>query len=152
MKNGFFQSFRHAADGIWRTKRTERNFRVHIAAAAAAVTLGCFYGLDRTGWALLSLTAAFVTAAELFNTAVEHVCDLYTKQYNEKVKLAKDAAAGGVLLAAGGAAMVGLCLFGDAARLMQTVQSICADVKSILIVCAVAVFDALLLIFGEKNS
>ena len=61
---------------------------------------------------VLVLTMAFVVAAELFNTAIESAVDLVTTEYHPLAKAAKDAAAGGVLVAAFSSVIVGLIIFG----------------------------------------
>jgi diacylglycerol kinase len=147
----FYHSFINAFRGIVRTLRTERNFRIHIAVAVVVITLACFYGLDQTGWLFLAAAITSVLAAELLNTSIENACDAQTDEYNEKIRFAKDAAAGGVLLAAAGAVAVGICLFGDLEKLCRTVQNIWKNPAAMTAVCVVMVFDVILLVFGGKK-
>lgn len=106
------ESLRHAARGIRESLRTERNLRLHVAAALATAVAGWYCALTRPEWCLLLLAMAVVFVAELLNTAVEHAVDLLSPSYSEAARRAKDAAAGAVLVAALFAAAVGCLLFG----------------------------------------
>jgi len=75
--------------------------------------LGAFLGLSLTGWAVLTLLVVMVLAAEMVNTMVEALVDLVTTEYHPLAKVAKDVAAGVVLLTAIGAVVVGLLIFGS---------------------------------------
>lgn len=106
----FWQSFCHAADGLIALYRHERNFRKHLALAALAVIVGLLVRLTVNEWLWLVLAIFMVLIAETVNTIVETVVDLIVGQtYHALAKRAKDVAAGGVLLAAGFAVVVG-CL------------------------------------------
>ena len=112
------KSFGHATRGILAALRTERNIRVQLAAAAAAVTLGFLLRLTVMEWAAVLLCCAMVLGAELMNTAVETVVDLVSPGRNELAGRAKDLAAGAVWLTALAAAAVGVLVFGRAAGRM----------------------------------
>mgnify|MGYP005850685203 CR=1 FL=1 len=103
-------SFKHAWAGIVYVVRTQRNARIHLAIAAAAVGLGLWIGLTLTQWAVVAVVAGMVLAAEWLNTAVEAVVDLITPDYHPLAKVAKDAAAAAVLLSAIIAVVVGILL------------------------------------------
>ncbi|MDR3592415.1 MAG: diacylglycerol kinase family protein [Negativicutes bacterium] len=104
-------AFRHAADGIVHSFKSQRNLKFHVAAAAAAVVLAAYFRLSAAEWGLLALTIAGVIAAELFNTAVEAMVDLVSPQVHHLAKTAKDAAAGAVLVMALASLAVGYVLF-----------------------------------------
>ncbi len=106
------QSFRYAFRGISEMLRTESNARVHAIATIAAVAVGFAIGISRAEWLAITLSIAVVWCAEGFNTAIESVCDVASPQFHPKVERAKDIAAGGVLITAIGAAVVGLLVFG----------------------------------------
>lgn len=108
---GLILSFRYAGQGVWYAVRTQRNFRIHLTISAIVILLGILLGLSTMEWAILSITIAFVLMTELFNTAIEAVIDLVQPDYHPLAKIAKDAAAGGVLIVATGAVVVGLFLF-----------------------------------------
>lgn len=105
-------SFRYAFAGLWHLLSTQRNAQIHCIAAIAAAALGVAFGITRTEWALLVLTCALVLAAEGANTAIEAAVDLASPEFHPLAKIAKDVAAGTVLLTAIAAVMVGLILFG----------------------------------------
>lgn len=113
---GLKASFAHALDGIRDVAATERNFRLHLVAAALVAVFGFSLPL-RTGEALaLALCVGGVLAAELFNSAIEAVVDLLSERWDARAKRAKDAAAGAVLtlslFAAGVAVFVGAAALG----------------------------------------
>lgn len=105
-------SFRHALAGVWYVVRTQRNARIHLAVMVMIGSVGLGIGLSRVEWAVLALVAGMVLAAEWFNTAVEAVVDLITTEPHPLAKVAKDAAAAGVLLTAVVAVGVGVLLLG----------------------------------------
>ena len=105
-------SFKYAFAGLSYCFRTQRNFRIHIAFAIAATLLGLFLGLTWVEWAVLVATFVLVLSAEMVNTMIEALVDLVTLEYHPLAKIAKDVAAGVVLLTATGAVLVGLVIFG----------------------------------------
>ena len=106
------QSFRYAFRGIGEMLRTEINARIHATAAIIVILVGFALGIDRIEWLAITLSIAGVCCAEGFNSAIESLCDVASPDYHPKVERAKDIAAGAVLIAAGGAATVGLLVFG----------------------------------------
>jgi diacylglycerol kinase len=108
----FLGSFAHAWDGVMHAVRTQRNARVHLVAAACALTLGVVLHISALEFALVFLAIMAVLVAELFNTVVEAVVDLMTSEYHPLARVAKDVAAGAVLLCAMFAAVIGLLVFG----------------------------------------
>lgn len=132
MKNkNFLKSFKHAADGIITACREERNIRFHIAAVLSVFVFAAFYGLSRAEWAILVLTVISVISAELVNTAIERAVDTATEDIKLSAKIAKDAAAGAVLIAAAGAVCVGVCLFGNIKKIKHTLILIFTNPKNI---------------------
>jgi diacylglycerol kinase (ATP) len=104
-------SFRYAFAGLAYCFRTQRNFRIHIAFAVVATLVGLFLGLTWVEWAVLVATFVLVLSAEMVNTMIEALVDLVTLEYHPLAKIAKDVAAGVVLLTAIGAVVVGLVIF-----------------------------------------
>lgn len=144
--------FDHAWEGITESVKTEGHLRFHIMIAVLIHIFAYFYGIDRSGWAVLILTSGAVIAAELFNTALERAVDTATAEIVPTAKFAKDAAAGAVLVLAAVSVLVGIALFGDAARIWETLKYIFTTAK-VLIPCLFA--GGLLLIFviyGGKNG
>ena len=111
VKSGLWASFGHALAGIAAATATQRNMKIHWAAAVAAVGLGAWLGLSSGEWAAVILAIAAVMAGECMNTALEAVVDLASPQWHPLAKRAKDCAAGAVLLCALGALATGLVIF-----------------------------------------
>lgn len=91
-------SFRYAFRGIAQTIKAERNMRIHLTAVAYVTALGVLAGLDAPRWAAVLLCFGAVIGAELFNTALENLCDAVHPETHPKIGAAKDAAAGAVLV------------------------------------------------------
>lgn len=108
----FLQSFRYALAGLAYLFRTQRNARVHTVAALLVVGTGFYFDVSRTDWTWLIVAIAMVFAAEAFNTALELLADRITTEADEKIRRTKDTAAAAVLIAAIGAAAIGLAILG----------------------------------------
>ncbi len=104
------RSFGYAFSGIAYLVKSQPNARVHAAATIVAIGLGAWLGLDACRWAVLTITIALVWSMEALNTAIEDTLDLTHPDNDPLAKSAKDVAAAGVLLAALGAAAVGVWL------------------------------------------
>lgn len=109
---GFFESFAHAWNGMIYAFQTQRNARVHVAIALAALTLGVALHLSAVEFAVIILAIVAVIGAELINTVAEAIVDLVTDEYHPLAKVAKDVGAGAVLWSAIGAVVVGIVIFG----------------------------------------
>ena len=107
---GFLRSFVYAGRGIWFCIRHERNFRIHMVAAAYVLIFAPYFSLTRGEWAALLAIIGLVTAAEAVNTAVEQTVNLAAPGRRTRARVAKDAAAGAVLLCAVAAAAAGVFL------------------------------------------
>lgn len=107
----FLASFRYAGAGVFFLFRTQRNARVHLAAAVFFTLLAIWLSLTATQLAILWVTMTVVLVTEAINTAIEAAVDLATDRYHPLAKVAKDTAAGAVLLAAIGSVVVGIALF-----------------------------------------
>ena len=138
MKNkSFLNSFLHAVDGIFEACREERNMRFHIVTGVLICVFAHFYGLTSSEWAVLGMAITIVIAAELINTAVERTVDTATEEIRETARVAKDAAAGAGFVSAVGAVFIGVCLFGDAARITYALKTIFTDLQN-MIICGTA--------------
>lgn len=104
-------SFNHAISGIMQAFKLEKNMKVHFAIMVAVIVTAVVVHVTRFEMIALVLSIAFVLFAELLNTAVEAVCDLITKEYNEFAKIAKNVAAGAVLISAATSVAVGYLVF-----------------------------------------
>jgi diacylglycerol kinase (ATP) len=104
------KSVGYAVAGLAFAVRNEANMRFHCVAAIAAVAAGVGLRIDADEWRWLILAIALVIAGEALNTAVEQACDAVGGR-SEPIRHAKDAAAGGVLVLAIAAAVIGLGIF-----------------------------------------
>ena len=104
---GFLRSFVYAGRGIWFCIRHERNFRIHMVAAAYVLLFAPYFSLTRGEWAALLAIIGLVTAAEAVNTAVEQTVNLAAPGRRKTAP----AAAAGVLLFARWE--VWLCILSD---------------------------------------
>lgn len=103
-----FTSFRYAWAGVKYAFLTQRNFRIHTIVGSLAISLAIYTQVEPVAIALVTLTSALVMVLELLNTALESVVDLTVGQsYHELAKIAKDCAAGAVLISAVAAVLVG---------------------------------------------
>jgi diacylglycerol kinase (ATP) len=110
-------SFKAAFSGIFSAVNDEAHLRFHLTAAFYVIILGLIYGLSAAGWTVIILLISAVISAELLNTAIAAVCDETNPEYSPLIKIAKDAAAGAVLVLAIGAVVIAVILFGDTTRL-----------------------------------
>ncbi|GGE14686.1 diacylglycerol kinase [Marinithermofilum abyssi] len=105
------RSFRFALEGLKYTLVSQRNMRIHFLAALCVLGFSLYLPLSKLEVLLLFVSIVLVLLAELFNTAVEAVVDMVTKDFHPLAKVAKDVAAGAVLLSAGLAVIVGISVF-----------------------------------------
>ncbi len=103
----------YALRGFYFTLRSQRNFRIHTLVGAGVLVLGVAFRFSRVEMVLLILTVSIVMMGELLNTALELTLNLLEARNHPVAKAAKDAAAGGVLLAVVGSVVIGLFLFGS---------------------------------------
>jgi len=106
------ESFRHALAGIGILVRTQRNAWIHAAATLAVVAAGLALGVSAPAWCWLVAAIAAVWTAEALNTALEFLADAASPEFHPLVKKSKDVAAAAVLIAAMGAAAIGLLVLG----------------------------------------
>jgi diacylglycerol kinase (ATP) len=116
-------SFRHALNGILLSYKTQRHLRIHFALALLVLLGGFITRMSRVELAVLAFAISLVILTELINTAVETVVDLITTDYHPLAKVAKDVAAGAVLVAAVNAVLIGLLLFLDVEQLQKRLQT-----------------------------
>jgi diacylglycerol kinase (ATP) len=104
-------SFNFAFEGIIHVLRTQRNLRIHFAIAAGVLVMALIVDVTKIELIALLLSVTFVLIAEMLNTAVEAAIDIATTSFDPMAKLAKDIAAGAVLIAAINAIAVGYIVF-----------------------------------------
>jgi len=99
---------RYAWEGIVHVLRTQYNARVHVGAAIVVLLAAIALRLSALELALVIVCIVSVIVTEMINTVVESIVDLVTSSYHPLAKIAKDVAAGAVLVSAGGSVLVGL--------------------------------------------
>lgn len=109
--SGRLRSFGHAGVGVAIMLRSQHNAWLHTAATLAVISAGIAFRVSRVDWCLLVMAIVGVWVAEALNTAFEFLCDVASPEFHPLVKKSKDVAAGAVLLAAVGAAIMGAFVF-----------------------------------------
>ena len=107
------KAFNAAIEGILYTFKSERNMKIHYFLAVAVLIISLFFDLTKVEMLLLTFAISLVVISEMFNTAIEKTIDMITEEYNPLAKIAKDVAAGGVLIATLNSVVVGYILFYD---------------------------------------
>ena len=145
------KSFRCAARGVALGVRFERNFRIHLCAAAYVAFFAWLGEMDGSDAAILLVCFGLMLCAELLNTAVERLCDAAAPEYNAMIGAVKDVAAGAVLVSAIACALAGMFLFFSdgafcraLARLMHTPALLAGGLISLV--------PALIFIFHKHKS
>ena len=107
----FLAGFGFAFSGLWYTLRTQRNMRVHLSIGLLALLVGLLLRISPVEFAVILLAIICVFTAEMFNTVLEICVDLASPEYNPLAKIAKDVAAGAVLVSAILSVLIGLFIF-----------------------------------------
>jgi diacylglycerol kinase (ATP) len=140
-------SFNYAFEGIIHVLRTQRNLRIHFVAAVLVFGGAIAVGVTRLQLIALVLAIAFVLVAEMLNTAIEGVIDVSTTSFDPNAKLAKDIAAGAVLIASITALAIGFLVFQSAVgerttRVLDRVRDAPADITLVALFLVVIVVIA----------
>jgi diacylglycerol kinase len=106
------RSFRHAITGVLGAIRSERHMRIHLAAAIIVIIMASWLRMEASEWLWLLAAITGVWVSELLNTAVERTVDLASPNRHPLAKIAKDTAAGAVLVSALFAVTVGVIVLG----------------------------------------
>lgn len=116
------KSFTFAFEGIVYVLRTQRNMKIHFAVAFLVMGGSLFFDLSRTELIALMMSITFVLVAEMVNTAVEAAIDTFGTAFDPMAKIAKDVAAGAVLISATNALAVAYLIFFD--RITEPSQNV----------------------------
>ena len=142
-----FDSFSFAFEGIIHVLRTQRNMRIHFAVAAAVLVAAIATGVERLELIALLLAVSFVLITEMINTAIEASIDVSTTSFDPLAKLAKDIAAGAVLISTVNAVAIGYLVFSDqfanrSSRLIDRLRDAPAELTLIALVLTIIVVIA----------
>ena len=107
----WIESANYAIEGILHAAKTERHLRYHFYAAVLILLLSLILGIPRSEFIAIAIVAIIVLSVEMLNTAIEATVDIIFKEYDNRAKIIKDIAAGAVLTASIGAAVVGYIIF-----------------------------------------
>lgn len=150
-KDNFFEAWGNATNGIIYSATTQRNIRIQLVLAVIVMVLSLFYGLNTAEFLCLLFAVFMVIFAELINTAIETVVDLFVDVYHPKAKISKDVAAGAVVLAACNALVVGYFIFFKEENLKAISDSIFNNmVKSPMHLAFVAIMLVVIAVISMK--
>ena len=110
-KDPFYKSLGYAISGIIQCIQKERNIKIHLVFMFLVIICGFLFRLSITEWLVCILLFGLVISLELVTTAIEAVVDLCTQEYHPLAKIAKDTAAGAVLISAIASVVIGLIIF-----------------------------------------
>ncbi|MDO5147300.1 MAG: diacylglycerol kinase family protein [Eubacteriales bacterium] len=110
-KAPLYKSFGYAFSGIASCIIKERNIKIHLVFTFFVVAAGLFFRISPTEWCICLILFGLILSLELINTSIESVVDLVTEERKPLAKLAKDTAAGAVLLSACMASIIGCIIF-----------------------------------------
>lgn len=107
----FWKSFKFASAGVWWALRYNQNLRFDFSAAAVVIVLSIIFKINAFEMGILGVMILVVITSEMMNTVVEEVVDLLVQEHRLQAKIAKDVAAGMVLVSAVGSLIVGFLVF-----------------------------------------
>ena len=111
-KGSFTNTFRNARKGMRLSIKSERNIRIHLFIAALVIVTAFCINFSINKFCILFLTISAVISAEMFNSAIEFSLDaIFHNRYSRMVGMAKDIAAGAVMVVSICAIMIGVLLF-----------------------------------------
>ncbi|MGL6106596.1 diacylglycerol kinase [Romboutsia sp.] len=147
-RKGITKAFNAAIEGILYTFKFERNMKIHYLVAAVVFIASLFFDLSKIEMLLLIFAISLVVISEMFNTAIEKTIDMITDEYNVLAKIAKDVAAGGVLIATLNSVVVGYILFYD--KLTEISESLLYTIREsqmhVTLICIVLVLIAVVVV------
>lgn len=110
-KKHIINSFKYAFNGIYSAFKKERNLKIHFIIMLLVIIAGIIFKISTFEWIICIMIFGLVISLELINTAIETTVDIAMPEINEKAKIAKDVAAGAVLVVAISAVIIGLIIF-----------------------------------------
>ncbi len=156
-KPRFTESLNNAVAGVTYALKTERNIKIHVIIAFSVLLMCLWLDIESSELAVLILSISMVLAAEMFNTAVEAVVNLLTISAHPLAKIAKDIAAGAVLITSIGAAACGYIILFPAIR-RPVMTDVVMRIREhfphiiIIIIALILIAVAVLKYLGKKGS
>lgn len=105
------KAFGYAFSGIYQSFRQETHLMLHAISTIFVIGLGFFFEITKTEWVIILLSITLVILSEMFNSALEKLCDFVMPEKHPKIKYIKDVSAGAVLIACVFALIAGLIIF-----------------------------------------
>ena len=141
------ESFNFALEGIIHVLRTQRNMRIHFLVAVIVLVAAVAIDVSRLELIALLLAIAFVFIAEMINSAIEQAIDVATTSFDPLAKLAKDIAAGAVLIATVNAVAIGYLVFSSevadrSSHLLDRIRDAPAQITLVALVLTIIVVIA----------
>jgi diacylglycerol kinase (ATP) len=151
------QSFNYAFEGLIYVLATQRNMRIHFVAASAALVAAVMVGVERWEFIAIVFAAAFVIVAEMMNTAIESAIDVATSTFNPLAKIAKDVAAGAVLIATFNALAIAYLVFGQridggSPRILVQLRDVDVHITFVALVLTFLAVIALKVVSGRAGT
>lgn len=150
----FTDSFNYAIEGIIYAIKTQRNMKFHMIIAILVLLLSLFFDFTKLEMLILFITITLVIVLEMINTAIEATIDVLANYYHPLAKIAKNVAAGAVLISAVNAVFVGYLLFFE--KLKPMTQSVILKIKhsdtTVVFICLILIIMVTIIvkaIYGE---
>lgn len=144
------KSFSYAVKGIAYSIINERNMRIHLCMVVLVTLFSYYYGLSIEKYIPLLICMGLVISGEMVNTAIETLTNLESPSYNQLARIAKDVAAGAVLISAIISVVVGVFTFADVDRLMITFTKIIQTPIYWIIALVVLMVSIMFIINGAR--
>ncbi|MBR2591083.1 MAG: diacylglycerol kinase family protein [Clostridia bacterium] len=151
----FLKGFKYAFKGIFYALHTQRNMRFHASIMAFMFFFLLrydFFEISRTQFAVLALTCGIVLTLEFFNSSIEVVVDMVSPEYNRLAGIAKDTAAGAVLMSAIAAVVVGLIIMLQPAAFSAMGRFYATHIGELCAVIAAIILAIVWVLFPRKND
>lgn len=153
-RQGIIKAFNAAIEGILYTFKFERNMKIHYFVAIIVFIASLFFDFSRIEMIMLLFAISLVIISEMFNTAIEKTIDMITDEYHVLAKIAKDVAAGGVLIATLNSVVVGYILFYE--KFTEIQESLFYTIRTselhITLICIVLVLIAVVVVKSVTST
>jgi diacylglycerol kinase len=111
VNKSLIKSFGHAFEGLLHAIGHNRNLKIHLATALIVIAASIFFHVTLFEKEILGVMILLVILSEMINTSIEEMVNLITTEHRREAGIAKDVAAGMVLVAAIGAIIIGAFVF-----------------------------------------
>lgn len=105
------KSFMNALRGVFMMLKSERNFQLEILAFVVNIFMIFYLQLSNIDAVLILIVSFGVLSAEIFNTAIEKICDIIHPEFDKRIGFIKDISAGAVVLMAIASVIVGVLVY-----------------------------------------